>query len=156
MGYPSELFTKNGKIRIILIAVFYEPQIRKRICEMEKNENGYPRAGFGGNGNGGRENRGNGCFCTENSGGNVGGAQNGMNGMQNGMNGMQNGMNGMHGTHRHNYTCGGDGSCLDDMSPAYVYAPSQKFRMLYSAKDALAHGTLFEELYKPKGVYGRE
>jgi hypothetical protein len=56
----------------------------------------------------------------------------------------------------HNHTCGGDGSCLDDMLLAYVYAPSQKFRMLYSAADALKHGTLFEELYKPMGVYGNE
>ncbi len=55
-----------------------------------------------------------------------------------------------------NHTCGGDGSCLDDALLAYVYAPTQKFRMLYSAHDALAHGTLFEELYKPKGVYGNE
>ena len=56
----------------------------------------------------------------------------------------------------HNHSCGGDGSCLDDALLAYVYAPSQKFRMLYSANDALAHGTLFEELYKPMGVYGNE
>ncbi|MBO7196363.1 MAG: spore coat associated protein CotJA [Clostridia bacterium] len=39
---------------------------------------------------------------------------------------------------------------------AYVYAPDQRFRMLYSANDALKHGTLFEELYKPMEVYGRE
>ena len=56
----------------------------------------------------------------------------------------------------HNHTCGGDGSCLDNALLAYVYAPTQKFRMLYSAHDALAHGTLFEELYKPMGVYGNE
>ncbi len=54
------------------------------------------------------------------------------------------------------YSCGGDGSCLDGMQLAYVYAPSQHFRMLYSADDALKHGTLFEELYKPMGVYGNE
>ena len=51
--------------------------------------------------------------------------------------------------------CGG-GGCLDDMPLAYVYAPDQRFRMLYSANDALHHGTLFEELYKPKEVYGNE
>ena len=51
--------------------------------------------------------------------------------------------------------CGG-GGCLDDMPLAYVYAPSQKFRLLYSASDALRHGTLFEELYKPREVYGNE
>ena len=56
----------------------------------------------------------------------------------------------------HGQTCGGDGSCLDDMHLAYVYAPDQRFRMLYSADEALKHGTLFEELYKPREVYGRE
>lgn len=55
-----------------------------------------------------------------------------------------------------NHSCGGSGNCLDEMKLAYVYAPDQKFRMLYSAEDALKHGTLFEELYKPKEVYGRE
>lgn len=47
-------------------------------------------------------------------------------------------------------------SCLNDRPLAYVYAPNQRFRMLYSASDALDHGTLFEELYKPMEVYGRE
>ena len=56
----------------------------------------------------------------------------------------------------HNHACGGDGSCLDEKPLAYLYAPNQKFRMLYSAKDALSHGTLFEELYKPREVYGHE
>ena len=51
---------------------------------------------------------------------------------------------------------GNDTSCLDNMMPGYVYAPMQKFCMLYSAEDALRHGTLFEQLYKPLGVYGRE
>ena len=55
-----------------------------------------------------------------------------------------------------NHSCGGSGNCLDEMPLAYVYAPDQRFRMLYSANDALKHGTLFEELYKPKEVYGRE
>lgn len=53
-------------------------------------------------------------------------------------------------------SCGGTGDCLDTKPLAYVYAPDQKFRMLYSAKEALKHGTLFEELYKPMEVYGRE
>jgi len=44
----------------------------------------------------------------------------------------------------------------DDIPLAYVYAPEQKFCMLYSASEALKHGTLFENLYKPLGVYGRE
>ena len=52
--------------------------------------------------------------------------------------------------------CGGTGDCLDEKPLAYVYAPDQRFCMLYSADDALAHGTLFESLYKPMEVYGRE
>lgn len=52
--------------------------------------------------------------------------------------------------------CGGTGDCRDSMPLAYVYAPDQRFCMLYSARDALTHGTLFEELYKPMEVYGRE
>ena len=51
--------------------------------------------------------------------------------------------------------CGG-GGCLGEMPLAYVYAPNQTFRMLYTANDAMKHGTLFEELYKPMEVYGRE
>ena len=51
--------------------------------------------------------------------------------------------------------CGGEG-CPHDLPLAYVYAPDQKFRLLFSAPDALAKGTLFEELYKPMGVYGNE
>ena len=54
-----------------------------------------------------------------------------------------------------NGNCGG-GGCLSDRPLAYVYAPDQHFRMLYSAPEALSHGTLFEELYKPMEVYGRE
>ena len=97
---------------------------------MDKNENGYPGGIVGGvtdmGGCGNRPGNGSG-----NGNGSVGGVGN-------------------------NHTCGGDGSCLDNMSLAYVYAPNQMFRMLYSANDALSHGTLFEELYKPMEVYGRE
>ena len=32
---------------------------------------------------------------------------------------------------------------------AMAYSPYQCWRMLYSEADALNHGTLFEELYKP-------
>ena len=32
---------------------------------------------------------------------------------------------------------------------AMVYSPYQCWRMLYNEDDALKHGTLFEELYKP-------
>ena len=56
----------------------------------------------------------------------------------------------------HHAGCGGRGDCLDTKPLSYVYAPDQQFRLLYSAKEALSHGTLFEELYKPMGVYGRE
>ena len=52
--------------------------------------------------------------------------------------------------------CGESMNYLDSLPLAYVYAPSQRFCMLYSAEDALEHGTLFEALYKPKEVYGRE
>ena len=45
---------------------------------------------------------------------------------------------------------------LYDMPIGYAYVPIQRFRMLYTPNDALAHGTLFEELYKPLGVYGNE
>jgi hypothetical protein len=44
----------------------------------------------------------------------------------------------------------------DQVPLAYVYSPNQKFCMLYSAEDVLKHGTLFENLYKPMEVYGRE
>ena len=46
--------------------------------------------------------------------------------------------------------------CNNDVPLAYVYAPVQKFCMLYSPDEALKHGTLFEKLYKPLGVYGNE
>ena len=45
----------------------------------------------------------------------------------------------------------------DESSPlGYATFPIQSFRLLYSAEEALKHGTLFEELYKPKEVYGNE
>ena len=52
--------------------------------------------------------------------------------------------------------CGEAANELDSMTLAYVYAPKQRFCMLYSSSDALNHGTLFEQLYKPMEVYGRE
>ena len=91
----------------------------------------------------------------DNQGGTVGGVTGG-NGCGCG-NGMGNGNNSggtVGGVTNHN--CGGRGDCLDDMPLAYVYAPDQKFLLLYSANDALSHATLFEELYKPMEVYGRE
>lgn len=32
---------------------------------------------------------------------------------------------------------------------AMVYSPVNEWRMIYTPEDALCHGTLFEELYKP-------
>ena len=43
-----------------------------------------------------------------------------------------------------------------EVSLAYVYCPMQKFCMLYTDSEALNHGTLFEQLYKPKEVYRSE
>ena len=44
--------------------------------------------------------------------------------------------------------CQPDG-VADDRSLAMVYSPKQQFRSLYSHEEAMKHGTLFEELYKP-------
>lgn len=41
------------------------------------------------------------------------------------------------------------GAQCSDSQLAMVYSPYQCWRMLYSPDDALTHGTLFEELYKP-------
>ena len=49
----------------------------------------------------------------------------------------------------HGTGCGGGA----DMPLGYAAFPIQKFRLLYSASDALSHGTLFEELYLPMEVY---
>ena len=46
--------------------------------------------------------------------------------------------------------------CMGDMRLAYAYVPIQKWQMLYSTDEALGHGTMFEELYKPMEVYGNE
>lgn len=106
---------------------------------MDKNENGYPGGIVGG--------------VTDQGG--MGGCGNGCGGCGNCGNGNGNG-NGSVGGVTDNHTCGGRGDCLDNMPLAYVYAPDQTFRMLYTANDAMKHGTLFEELYKPMEVYGRE
>lgn len=45
---------------------------------------------------------------------------------------------------------------MNGMLLGYSYVPIQHYRMLFSPEDALSHGTLFEELYKPLGVYGNE
>ena len=110
---------------------------------MDKNENGYPGGVVGGVTDMGGTNDGCGNNCT-------GGCGNGC-GNNTGGNG-----NGSVGGVTGNHTCGGTGNCLDSMPLAYAYAPDQVFRLLYTANDAMKHGTLFEELYKPMEVYGRE
>ena len=117
---------------------------------MDKNENGYPGGVVGGvTDNGGMGCPG-GCGNCGSGGGCGNGCGNG--GGNNGGNGGNGGVGGV----TANHSCGGRGDCLDNMPLAYVYAPDQAFRMLYSANEALKHGTLFEELYKPMEVYGRE
>lgn len=49
-----------------------------------------------------------------------------------------------------------DEATLFDKPLAYAYVPIQRWRLLYPTNDALGKGTLFEELYKPLEVYGRE
>ena len=48
------------------------------------------------------------------------------------------------------------GISQDTLPLAYAYVPWQKWRLLYTPENALASGTLFEELNKPLGVYGNE
>lgn len=67
--------------------------------------------------------------------------------------------NGGQGNQMQNQTQGERGSCDAECSQkqlAMVYAPMQCWRMIYSPADALRHGTLFEELYKPLEGYGHE
>ncbi len=45
---------------------------------------------------------------------------------------------------------------LHGMPLGYAYVPIQHFRMMFTPEDALKHGTLFEELYLPLGVYGND
>lgn len=48
------------------------------------------------------------------------------------------------------------GASLGERPLAYAYVPIQGWRMLYTPAEALKNGTLFEELYMPMEVYGRE
>lgn len=53
----------------------------------------------------------------------------------------------------------GQSACRGECSQkqlAMVYAPMQCWRMIYSPSEALRHGTLFEELYKPLEGHGHE
>ena len=43
-----------------------------------------------------------------------------------------------------------------DKQLAMVYSPKQCWRMIFSPADAMRHGTMFEELYKPLEGYGNE
>ncbi len=45
--------------------------------------------------------------------------------------------------------CTGREGDLEGYPLAMVYAPKQYFRKLYTPEEAMAHGTLFEELYLP-------
>jgi len=108
---------------------------------MDKNENGYPMPDIENGIVGGVTDNMGGCGCGN-------GCDNGCGNGNGGSNGNVGGIT--------NHICGGTGSCLDAKPLAYVYAPDQMFRLLYSANEALKHGTLFEELYKPMEVYGRE
>ena len=104
---------------------------------MDKNENGFPITEKRPSTNGG-------CGCEGYGNGDAGGTMH----ENNGTNGSR--VQGIAGN-----GCGGT-TCVDAFPLAYVYAPNQTFRLLYSASEALKHGTLFEELYKPMEVYGRE
>lgn len=121
---------------------------------MEKNENGYPMTGREGSSAPSRNMSPDNSAPTPNGGMN----QNSTAPMRDGnMNGNSTAPrpNGNNGSIRGG-DCGEPMNHLDSLPLAYVYAPSQRFCMLYSAEDALSHGTLFEALYKPKEVYGRE
>lgn len=127
---------------------------------MERNQNGYPNTRNSGMQNARNENGLGGIVggVTQNggcgNGGSVGGAT--QNGCGCGNGGCGNG------------GCGNGGNvggvtnppCQDvtgfDAFPiGYAYVPRQQFCMLYSHDKALTHGTLFEKLFLPKGVYER-
>ena len=42
-----------------------------------------------------------------------------------------------------------DRSCMSGYALAMVYTPVQEWKDLYNDDDALSHGTIFSELYKP-------
>ena len=143
-------------------------QSRARQNGVGNTQNGTSRNGAGNTQNdmrnGNLNGTGNAQNGTDHMHNNMGYMQNGTGNMNNGTQGdargrtdtqgrTGNGCSGVGGTHTNG--CGGD-TVLDSFMPGYIYAPRQKFCMLYSARDALSHGTLFEELYKPMEVYGRE
>ena len=95
---------------------------------MEKNENGYSQWQNSRNTEGVRRD---GCRAEGNM-GNMNGSMNNMNGSTIGGRSLGSGVN----------------DCAQ-VQLAMVYSPFQCWRMTYSAEEALKHGTLFEELYKP-------
>ncbi len=106
---------------------------------MEKNEKGYSEYNFTGRGStsGGCRNSsgGSGCGCGNGCAGGSGGGASGGN--------------------------AAGGGCMPDADfggaqrqLAMVYSPYQCWHKLYTPDEALKHGTLFEELYKPLGECG--
>ena len=61
-----------------------------------------------------------------------------------------------HGMPRVTSPCDPQNDPLDSLPLGYSYTPIQRWRMLYRPAEGLSRGTLFEELYKPMEVYGRE
>ena len=59
-----------------------------------------------------------------------------------------------HAEHENGMSGSTDSPCGCFPSLAMVYSPNQTFSQLYSVEDAIAHGTLFSELYKPWMVGG--
>lgn len=47
-------------------------------------------------------------------------------------------------------------TCLNKLPLAYSYTPMQELDSLYNYCEALKNGTIFPELNKPLGVYGKE
>ncbi len=119
---------------------------------MEKNENGYPRAGSEGREAPGR----NTAPAAPMPNGNMNQSAPMPNGNRNQNSTAPRPDNGSGNGRIRGGDCGEPMNHLDSLPLAYAYAPHQRFCMLYSAEDALSHGTLFEALYKPKEVYGRE
>jgi hypothetical protein len=109
---------------------------------MERNENGYSNFLYGNRSQ--SRNDGNGsCPGT----GDIWNGNGGMNGNFN--NSLNGGING-NGT---NGGCDGNQVNCAGRQLAMVYSPYQCWRMLYSPDEALKHGCLFEELYKPLEEY---
>lgn len=122
---------------------------------MERNENGYSNFLFGNRNRTVTQNGSERCPGTGDiwrGDGNIGGNASGnMNSNMNvGMNERSMGGN----TSSNNGGCTGNNSSnCTQRHLAMVYSPYQCWRMLYSPDEALNHGCLFEELYKPLEEY---